>query len=113
LLFTRVWQSTSNFKTDRDDQRQTGATWDIEELSALVADIEVDRKAVPVLLRQYLKLGGKLVSFNVDASFSDTLDGLIVIDLLKTDQRLLERYFGTKGASEFLACHRRPIAVAG
>jgi hypothetical protein len=48
----------------------------------------------------------------VDASFSDTLDGLIVIDLLKTDQRLLERYFGTKGAAEFLACHRRPIAVA-
>lgn len=83
----------------------TGAVWDIEELSALIADIETDQKGVPVLLRQYLKLGGKLVSFNVDSTFSNALDGLIVVNLLKTDRRLLERYLGKAGAESFLNWH--------
>ncbi len=83
----------------------TGTVWDIEELSALIADIETDQKGVPVLLRQYLKLGGKLVSFNVDSTFSNALDGLIVVNLLKTDRRLLERYLGKAGAKSFLNWH--------
>jgi len=78
------------------------AVWNVEELSALIADIEMDRKGVPVLLRQYLKLGGELVAFNVDRSFSNALDGLIVVDLRKTDVRVLERYMGPVGAAAFL-----------
>ena len=77
--------------------------WDIEELSTLVADIDVDRKGVPILLKQYLKLGGQLVAFNVDRNFANALDGLIVVDLRKTDTRLLERYLGEEGAATFLA----------
>jgi putative hemolysin len=80
-----------------------GATvWDIEELSALIADVEIDRKGVPILLKQYLKLGGELVAFNIDRRFSDALDGLIVVDLRKTDARVLERYMGKDGAAQFL-----------
>ena len=79
------------------------SAWDIEELSTLVADIEVDRKGVPILLKQYLKLGGELVAFNVDRNFANALDGLIVVDLRKTDIRLLERYLGKEGAASFLA----------
>ena len=33
--------------------------FDLEDLSALVSDIEQKQTGVPVLLRQYLKLGGK------------------------------------------------------
>jgi putative hemolysin len=79
------------------------SAWDIEELSTLVADIELDRKGVPILLKQYLKLGGELVAFNVDRNFANALDGLIVVDLRKTDIRLLERYLGKGGAASFLA----------
>jgi putative hemolysin len=80
-----------------------GATvWDVEELSALIADVEIDRKGVPVLLKQYLKLGGELVAFHVDRRFADALDGLIVVDLRKTDARVLERYMGKDGAAQFL-----------
>jgi putative hemolysin len=80
-----------------------GATvWDVEELSALIADVEIDRKGVPVLLKQYLKLGGELVAFHVDRRFADALDGLIVVDLRKTDARVLERYMGKEGAVQFL-----------
>lgn len=79
--------------------------WDIEDLSTLIADIETDEKGVPILLKQYLKLGGKLVSFNIDSHFADALDGLIVVDLTRTDTRLLERYMGKDGAQAFLSFH--------
>jgi len=75
----------------------------VEDLSALVADVEMDRKGVPVLLKQYLKLGGELVAFHVDRSFSDSIDGLIVVDLRKTDVRVLERYMGKEASARFLA----------
>jgi hypothetical protein len=46
-------------------------------LSLSIADIEDDGEGVPVLIRQYLKIGGRLLGFNVDPSFSDALDVLI------------------------------------
>jgi putative hemolysin len=84
------------------DELIGAVVWDVEDISALIADVEIDRKGVPVLLKQYLKLGGELVAFNVDRSFSDAVDGLIVVDLRKTDVRLLERYMGKDGAALFL-----------
>jgi len=76
--------------------------FDLEDLSDCVADLEPTRTGVPVLLRQYLKLGGKLLGFNLDPEFSDALDGLIVVDLTRTEPRLLERYLGKAEAQEFL-----------
>jgi putative hemolysin len=86
---------------------------DIEEVSDFVADIEPDAKGVPVLLRQYLKLGGKLLAFNVDPNFNNALDGLIFVDLAQTDRKTLERYMGKDGAGEFLAEHQAGIRKAG
>ncbi len=73
-------------------ERNTGL--DVEDLSAVVSDIDPGQGGIPVLLRQYLRLGGKLVGFNVDPQFADVLDGLIVVDLVKTDSKLVERYLG-------------------
>jgi len=60
---------------------------------------------VPVLLRQYLNLGGKVIGFNIDASFGHVLDGLIVIDLLKTDPKLLGYFMGDAEVRAFLEGH--------
>ena len=79
------------------------AGFDIEDLSAVVSDLEPSRAGVPVLLRQYLKLGGKLLGFNVDPKFSNSLDGLILVDLTRTEPKLLERYLGKSEAADFLA----------
>jgi putative hemolysin len=76
--------------------------FDIDDLSELVSDIEQKPSGVPVLLRQYLKLGGKLLGFNVDPKFANTLDGLIFVDLTKTDPKLLVRYLGKSEALRFL-----------
>lgn len=79
---------------------------DLEELGQLVGEIEGDGKSIPVLLRQYLKLGGQLLSFNVDPKFGNCLDGLIVVDLARTDLKLLDRYMGADGARQFLNQNR-------
>ncbi|MDX2154590.1 MAG: GNAT family N-acyltransferase [Bryobacteraceae bacterium] len=79
------------------------AQWDLEDLASVIGDIESDQKGVPVLLRQYLKVGGKLVAFNVDPEFSDALDGLIVVDLKATSPKMLERYMGKEGAAALAA----------
>jgi putative hemolysin len=83
----------------------------IEDVSELVADLEPDQKGVPVLFKQYLKLGGKMLGFNVDRHFSGVLDGLVLVDLLDTDPRILARYLGSEQAAGFLAYHRATRAV--
>ena len=78
---------------------------DLDELSGVVADLEADKKGIPVLLRQYLNLGGQILEFNVDPKFSNALDGLIVVDLARAKRRQLERYMGKESAGKFLALH--------
>ena len=78
----------------------------LEDVSSFISEIEADHKGVPVLLKQYLRLGGQLLGFNVDPDFSDVLDVLIMVDLRRTDPKILRRYMGRKGASQFLSFHR-------
>ena len=77
----------------------------LEHVNALVAEIESDRKGIPVLLRHYLKLNGVILSFNVDRKFSSSIDSLLVVDLLKSEQRLLKRFMGPEGLEHFIAYH--------
>jgi putative hemolysin len=77
----------------------------LEELARLVAQIEEDRKGVPVLLRQYLRLGGRLLGFTVDSGFGNTLDGLIMVDLRQIERAVLARYMGKAASAAFLAHH--------
>ena len=79
--------------------------FDLDHVSSLVSDLEPDAKAVPVLLKHYLKLNGRLIAFNVDEGFGGCLDGLIVVDLTQTDRKLLAAYMGDEGARQFLEYH--------
>ena len=78
---------------------------DLDELSQLLVQIESDGKGVPILLKQYLKLGGRLLGFNLDDQFGDALDGLVVVDLRRTDAGVLAHYMGEAGAKGFLEYH--------
>jgi hypothetical protein len=78
---------------------------DFEQLSAPIADVESDGKGLPVLLRHYARLGGQLLSFNVDRSFSDVLDGFVMVDLRKSDPVLLARYLGKEGVRRLQELH--------
>lgn len=87
------------------------AVGDLDDVESLIADLETSVTGVPILLRQYLRLGGKLLAFNIDPSFNYVLDGLILVDLTKTDVRVLERYMGRDQMRAFLAKHDIQRAV--
>jgi hypothetical protein len=81
---------------------------DVEGLSEPIADLEPDGKGIPILVRQYVKLGGKLLAFSVDPQFGNTLDGFMMVDLTRTSPEILARYMGKQQAQTFLASHRTP-----
>ena len=60
----------------------------------MAGDIEQKPAGIPVLLRQYLRLVGKLLGFNLDPKFANALGGLILVDPTKTEPKLLDRYLG-------------------
>lgn len=78
---------------------------DLGAVSAMVAEIEAEARGVPVLLREYLKLGGRLVGLNVDPKFRNSITALVVLDLRRTDPKLLGRYMGKPEARAFLEYH--------
>jgi putative hemolysin len=77
----------------------------LEDISDWISMFESDGKGVPVLVRHYMKLGGKFLGFNVDAKFSNVLDGLLLVDLREAKPELLARYLGKQGAAGFLRLH--------
>jgi hypothetical protein len=77
----------------------------LDDISDWISIFESDGKGVPVLVRHYMKLGGKFLGFNVDAKFSSVLDGLLLVDLRQAKPELLARYLGKQGAADFLRLH--------
>ena len=73
---------------------------DPDDVTECVRDVEGGR-SIPVLLKQYLKLGGKIIGFNVDPGFGDCLDGLILVDLMHSDPKVLSRFMGKDGVRTF------------
>ncbi|OYU95307.1 MAG: hemolysin [Bacteroidetes bacterium B1(2017)] len=55
---------------------------DIKLLDNFIGEIEGNQKLkVPILVKKYLKLNGKIVSFNVDPNFNDSLDGFLIVEV--------------------------------
>ena len=67
---------------------------DARALSAMVSDLEGGNSGIPVLLKQYLRLGGRMVSFGIDNDFGGVLDCLVVVDVQETPERIRRRYQG-------------------
>jgi putative hemolysin len=93
------------FRAERASGSEAACPGSVKELSRMIARIEPDRKGVPVLLRHYLHLGGRILSFNVDGEFSNVLDGLIMVDLRQIEPTLLARYMGKAGTMAFRSYH--------
>jgi len=78
---------------------------DLDDLSAPIADLEPDGKGIPILMKQYVKLGGKILAFSVDPQFGNTLDGFVMVDLRRTCPQTLARYMGKENTDRFFAWH--------
>jgi putative hemolysin len=78
---------------------------DLDHLADPIADIENDGKGIPILIKHYSKLGGRMLSFNLDRNFSNVLDGLVLVDLRRSDPSLLGRYMGEGELTSFRKYH--------
>lgn len=63
---------------------------DINKLDNFIEDVEPFHFRVPVLMKKYIKQNARIISFNVDPKFSDTLDGLMMLDLKELPQETIE-----------------------
>jgi putative hemolysin len=60
------------------------------QLDTIIQDIEIYQTRIPVLLKKYLQLGGRIVCFNVDPAFNNSLDGLMMLDLADVPKHRLQ-----------------------
>jgi putative hemolysin len=74
---------------------------DVRSLSRRVAEREPDQKGLPVLVREYIKLGGQFLGFSVDPEFQNAMDGLVVVDLDRTRPQLLALHMGRENYEKF------------
>ncbi len=63
---------------------------EIRSLDRLIEEIEPEHIRLPVLIRQYVKLNARFISFNVDPHFSNVLDGFILLDLQDVPYAMIE-----------------------
>jgi putative hemolysin len=73
----------------------------IKQLSTLITAIEDDGKDIPILLKQYHKLGAVFHCIGIDTNFNQTPGLLLSIDLPKAPDKLLKLYLG-KGKEDYL-----------
>jgi putative hemolysin len=97
-LVSPVRPFRARFRERRSVRWQPQQISSLDDVAAMVRDLEVDRQGVPVLMARYLELGARVVGINVDPEFH-TIDALMVVDLLAAPKHLQVRYLGEAGAA--------------
>ena len=96
------------FRSKHDEAQLTDLNVsDLRIISSLLSTVEDDVVGIPVLLRQYLKMNGRILGFNVDPHFNNAIDCLLWADLAGIEVPLLRKYMGAEGAERFLVQHGR------
>lgn len=52
-----------------------------DEIDKLIRDVEPSGLGMPILMKKYMQLGGRVMGFNIDPLFNDSLDAMLVLDL--------------------------------
>jgi putative hemolysin len=63
---------------------------DLKRMDRLIAEVDPREKGMPVLLRKYLSLNGRIIGFNRDPRFNDALDALLVLDLERVPPQVIQ-----------------------
>lgn len=91
--FARLISPRNNFKvpvSKEDMEVIFEKSNDINKLDKFIQDIESEEFRMPVLLKKYIKLNGKIIGFNVDPKFNNALDGLLILDLFQVPIETIE-----------------------
>jgi putative hemolysin len=64
-----------------DEEIILQSTDDLNKFDRFIKEVEPNDYTMPILLKRYLKINGRIIGFNLDPKFNDALDGLLVLDL--------------------------------
>lgn len=79
----------------------------LQDVQELIEELEGSHLKVPILIKHYLKMGARIIAFNIDHAFNDAMDILVVTDLLASPPELMAKYMGEEGYRSYLAYHGR------
>lgn len=65
---------------------------DMSAIDRLVKDIDTNHIGIPVLIKKYLSLGGRIIEFNVDPDFNYAIDGFVVLDIDIVSEEVINSY---------------------
>ncbi|MCW3788055.1 lysophospholipid acyltransferase family protein [Plebeiibacterium sediminum] len=68
---------------------------DLQKLDRFISGIEPGYLNIPVLLKQYIRQNAKIIGFNVDPNFNDSLDGLMILAVKDLPEETY-RFLGSK-----------------
>lgn len=85
---------------------------DWDEVAEVVADVESNRAAPPILFKQYLKLAARCCAWNLDPDFNNAVDCLLVADLMDADTKTMLRYGGEDWEKVFRNHHAPEVEAA-
>ncbi|MEN3040353.1 MAG: GNAT family N-acyltransferase [Bacteroidia bacterium] len=77
----------------------------LQDVQELIEELEGSHLKIPILIKHYLKMGARIVAFNIDHAFNDAMDILVVTDLLSSPPELMIKYLGEEGYAEYLKAH--------
>ncbi|MCX8113337.1 MAG: lysophospholipid acyltransferase family protein [Bacteroidia bacterium] len=78
----------------------------LTDVQELIEELEGSHLKVPILIKHYLKMGARIVAFNIDQAFNDAMDILMVTDLLTAPPALMVKYMGEEGYEQYMAYHQ-------
>ncbi len=71
----------------------------VANLDELIREMENGERGLPVLLRHYLSLNARVLGMNLDRSFGDVIDALMLLDLRDVPAAMLTRFVGAEAAA--------------
>ena len=113
-LINEIMEDLEDAGEDFDREIQVGMMVEVPAtvivLDRFIKEVEPNDYTMPILLKRYLKLNGRIIGFNLDPKFNDALDGMLVLDLYDVpmdtiaslskeinDDSILERFLAGKG----------------
>jgi len=89
----RLIKPRKAFKFKSKDQNMNiimGNMDDINKLDKFIGDVEDMNTGLPVLLKKYIKLNAKIIGFNIDPKFNNSLDGFLILDVYDVPESIIK-----------------------
>jgi putative hemolysin len=77
----------------------------LEDIQEVISYVEQEDTRVPILIKHYLKLGSKVLAFNVDPHFQDAVDALVLTSVPDVPYEVLRKYMSAEGLTHYLEHH--------